>query len=113
MVEDDLEIGSWMQEKLKSLDNVGSFRWTTSISETLEILEDQLPDLMILDLKLPDGNGINLLQAIRMRKLHVKVVVFSINSGMKNACLRQGAVAFFDKSNGSEDLIYAIDNSIF
>lgn len=105
LVEDDAAIGSWIKEKLKQLDNVASFSWVTSISETMEILQSQLPDVIILDLKLPDGNGIEILQSIRKESLNVKVIVFSINTGMKNVCLRMGAHAFFDKGSGSDELI--------
>jgi response regulator of citrate/malate metabolism len=113
LVEDDAEIGSWINEKLKQLDNVAPFHWATSVSETMEILQDHIPDVIILDLKLPDGNGIEILRNIRQKGLKVKVIVFSINTGMKNVCLRMGAHAFYDKGSGSEDLIRDLENGSF
>lgn len=113
LVEDDAEIGSWINDKLKQLDNVAPFHWATNISDSMEILQDHIPDVIILDLKLPDGNGIEILRNIRQKGLNVKVIVFSINTGMKNVCLRMGAHAFYDKGSGSEDLIRDLEKGTF
>ncbi len=105
LVEDDAEVGTWTRDKLDQLDNIASFRWVTNLADAKKLLEHWLPDVIILDLNLPDGNGIDLIKYIRKEKLRVKIVVFSINKMMKNACLRMGATAFYDKSGGSEALI--------
>jgi DNA-binding response OmpR family regulator len=46
----------------------------TSLSEALPLLESQ-PECVILDLMLPDGDGITLLQTIRASSLPMRVAV--------------------------------------
>jgi two-component system, OmpR family, response regulator len=46
-----------------------------TLAEAMRQLDVSPPDCVILDLMLPDGNGVALLRAIRQRKLPVKVVV--------------------------------------
>lgn len=110
MVEDDIEIGNWIKNKVEKLDTLSTFTWATSINDAFEVLKLTQPDYIILDLQLPDGNGIEILKKIMEDKLPIKTFVFTINIGLKNACLRWGADAFFDKTNDSEKLIQAFEN---
>ncbi|WP_462318865.1 response regulator [Marinilabilia sp.] len=105
LIEDDARIASWISQKLNKLDNVGSLRWTSTLAESLEALDSQLPDIIILDLTLPDGNGTDVLKKIRNENLPVRVLVFSMNAGMRGVCRRLGAHAFFDKADEGEQLI--------
>ncbi|WP_146192200.1 response regulator [Marinilabilia rubra] len=105
LIEDDARIGSWISQKLNKLDNIGSLKWTSTLAESLEALDSQMPDVVILDLKLPDGNGTDVLKKIRNENLPVKVLVFSMNAGMKSVCRRLGAYRFFDKASDGEELI--------
>ena len=41
-------------------------------------------------------------------KFSTKVFVFSVNTELKNICLRYGAAAFFDKANDFDKLIETI-----
>jgi DNA-binding NarL/FixJ family response regulator len=61
-------------------------------------------------LKLPDGNGIQLLKLLKDKKIETKVFVFSISTELKRVCLKYGAFAFFDKAKGFDELIAALKN---
>lgn len=113
LVEDDAEIADWLADRIEQNREIASFTWNASISEAQVSLMRMIPDLIILDLKLPDGNGIEILKTIKHRQLSVKVIIFSINTGMKNACLRLGAHAFFDKIGGGDDLMMEVKNSFY
>lgn len=105
MIEDDIEIGTWTKNKIEKITTIDAFTWVTSINDAMQYLKKELPEYIILDLQLPDGNGIEILKKIRKDNLTIKVFVFSINIGAKNACLRLGVDAFFDKMNDAEKLI--------
>lgn len=63
VVEDDREIRSLMQSSLA----VEGFEVQTavSVSEASALLRHSLPDVVVLDLGLPDGDGIELVQLVR------------------------------------------------
>ena len=72
----------------------------------LELLE-QRPDLVILDLGLPDVQGIDLLRTIRGRNEQVPIVVLSSrgDEGAKVAALDLGADDYLTKPFGTEELL--------
>jgi DNA-binding response OmpR family regulator len=104
LVEDDFEIGSWLKKRISELENINSLHWESNLSGAKNAIYNN-PDIVILDLKLPDGNGIEILRTIKEEKLTTKVYVFSVNSELKKICLRLGADQFFDKSTDIEKLI--------
>lgn len=105
LVEDDLEIGKWVDNKLSNLDNINSMHWVTNLEGAYNAIHQNIPDVIILDLKLPDGNGIDFLKKIRQDKIISKVFVFSVNIELAKTCLRYGADKFFDKTMDGEKLI--------
>lgn len=105
LVEDDIEIGKWLEKRILELNNIKSLSWETNIEKASMVLSLNNPDIIILDLKLPDGNGIDFLKKIKKSKNKSKVYVFSVNNELRNICLRLGADYFFDKTTDSEKLI--------
>jgi two-component system KDP operon response regulator KdpE len=74
VVEDDREIRALMQSSL----SVEGFEVQTavSLSEARALLRHKLPDIVVLDLGLPDGDGVQLVR--ELRKQHsVPVIVVS------------------------------------
>lgn len=108
LIEDDFEIGKWLEKRIMKLSNIKSFNWETSIEKALIALSLNNPDVIILDLNLPDGNGIDLLKKIKSIKNNSKVFIFSVNNELRKTCLRLGADYFFDKTTDSEKLIESL-----
>lgn len=108
LIEDDFEIGKWLEKRILELVNIQSLSWDTSIEKALKSLSLNNPDIIILDLKLPDGNGIDLLKKIKKTNKKSKVYIFSVNNELRNVCLRLGADCFFDKTTDSEKLIESL-----
>ncbi|MDO8773642.1 MAG: response regulator [Burkholderiaceae bacterium] len=74
VVEDDREIRALMQSSL----SVEGFEVQTavSLSEASALLRHSLPDVVVLDLGLPDGDGVQLVRDIR-RQHSVPIIVVS------------------------------------
>ncbi len=69
------------------------------IKEGLGSLEEEDPDVVLLDVKLPDGNGIEALQKIKKRGFRMPVIMISGNSSISDAvkAIKLGAYDFLEK----------------
>ncbi len=78
--------------------------------ETLEILHRQTPDLLVLDIFLPDRNGMQLLKEIRRKYPCLPVLVLSSapEEQMAIPMLKAGAKGYLNKQAAPEDLVLAI-----
>ena len=77
IVEDEELLGEMYRKKLS--DSGFKAIWASTTKEALYISEKESPDLILLDVLLPDENGISFLEKIRKQtKLaRTKVVIFS------------------------------------
>jgi two-component system, NtrC family, nitrogen regulation response regulator NtrX len=71
----------------------------SAIKAGLEALEDSDPELILLDVKLPDGNGIKALIEIKNKLPHIPVIMISGNSNISDAvkAIKLGAYDFLEK----------------
>lgn len=61
-----------------------------SVQEFKETLEDITPDIFILDVILPDGNGIEICRNLRNRKEYKDSVIILITASNKNETIEEG-----------------------
>lgn len=109
LIEDDKEIGSWMKSRITNFQNIDTFHWAINYSDAVKSVAQNKHDVVILDLKLPGGNGINILKKIKSEKLKHTVFVFSVNDELKTTCLRLGADYFFDKTTEAQQLLSTLE----
>ncbi len=78
----------------------------TTADRALAILKDHLIDLVVLDIRMPTLDGIQLLGIIQRRHPHVKVAVITGNANETNrtAALANGAELFFEKPVSAESI---------
>ncbi len=67
---------------------------------SVDLIKNTEPDVAILDIALPDGNGIDVLRDVKadLPELTVIMLTNHANALYRRACLRAGAQYFFDKS---------------
>ncbi|OAD46651.1 response regulator [Polaribacter atrinae] len=111
IVEDNPFIGKNILDAAKEIDRLKDIYITKSLQEAISIFNKTNFDLIVLDLKLPDGNGIELLRILQENKKETKVFVFSISTELRKTCFKYGAFAFFDKAKDFDELIEAIKNA--
>lgn len=82
--------------------------------DAIRAVEEEVPAAVILDLQLPDMNGIEVLKHIHARGLPCAVVVVTANGSVNVAvaAMREGAVDFLVKPFTAERLIYTLRNAI-
>ena len=80
----------------------------------LEAIAQETPDAAILDLQLPDMNGLAVLKAIRAKGAGCAVVVITANGSVNIAveAMREGAVDFLVKPFNAERLVYTVRNAL-
>jgi DNA-binding NarL/FixJ family response regulator len=78
--------------------------------EALALADDQKPDLMIVDISLKSGNGIDLIKQIMERQPQIKILVISAfqESLYGERALRAGALGFLNKQETQSKLFEAI-----
>jgi response regulator of citrate/malate metabolism len=108
LIEDDFCIGEKLYNATKILQNIHTVNLSVNLEDAKTMLMHTNYDVIVLDLNLPDGNGIELLKWLREKKSLVKVFMFSINIELKRMCLKNGAALFFDKSQDFDLLIDTI-----
>ncbi len=81
------------------------------ITLALEEIERHRPDLVILDINLPDGHGLELIKDIRACNSKVLILVFSMHDDgiFGERVLRAGAQGYVTKSSPPDALIDAIN----
>lgn len=78
--------------------------------ECLAIVGSAPPDCIVLDLLMPEMGGIEVLEIMRKRDLHIPVIVHTadIQDTTRQHCLDLGAIAFINKPFRAEELLSAL-----
>ena len=97
--------------EIEGADIVGEERDASRVLESVEMLE---PDIVILDIQMPGGNGILILEAIKKKEKPPIVVMFTNYPYLqyRKRCMDAGADYFFFKSTEFEKLIEVIKKSV-
>ena len=79
-------------------------------SEAVRLTEERRPDVLVLDLMMPDPNGFAVVREVARRAPTTRVVILSMHSN--EACvveaLRAGASGYVLKDAGTDQLVRAI-----
>ena len=83
---------------------------TPGTSEALRLHDEQRPDMMIVDISLQDGDGIELIKQLKALDPQLKMLVCSMHDERIYAsrALRAGAMGYLNKSEPPEKLVEAI-----
>ena len=78
--------------------------------ESIDGILATAPDVVVLDVQLDGGSGLQVLRAVRRAAPQIAFVVFSNNAGpaYRKRYLREGAARFLDKSTESDQLAQAV-----
>lgn len=98
-------------EKIKGVVVVGE---AGTGSEALELAKELNPNLMLLDLTMPDGGGFEVLAHVKKQFPEIRVIVLTVHEAGEYAirALREGAAGFLPKSAASAELEQAIQTVI-
>jgi len=85
-----------------------------SISEAKDRLQSMVPDVIILDINLTDGSGLDLLQDIREIHIDIPVIMLTAYTELENAIrsLQQGVEDFIPKPFDNNYLVHAVAKAV-
>jgi len=101
LIADDSDV--FVQRLVRALDEISGVeivgRARTG-AEALQALRDLHPELVILDISMPNGTGIDVLEGMKREKLGPTTIVLTnfVFPQYRRKCLQLGARFFFDKS---------------
>ncbi len=104
IVDDSVIASGRLRLMLEELEGVTVVGQAGGVAEALMFLKVWLPHLVVLDLSMPDGNGIDVLRQIKKwnRSTVVAVLTNYPEELVRRKCLEAGADYFLDKSRDYE-----------
>ena len=80
-----------------------------SVTEAARLADDLKPDVIVTDVRMPDGTGLDLTRALRKRGFEAGIVVLTMYAGDDQmfAALEAGASAFVAKEVPTDDVLAA------
>jgi DNA-binding NarL/FixJ family response regulator len=115
IIEDCVLIGERLKELISANKLIHVLGQAKSVAETLRMFTALNPDLIFLDINLPDGNGIDTLVHLKRLAPSLKVIVFSnsTNNFYKRKFAEIGSDYFFDKSKDFKKIPAALNKIIY
>jgi DNA-binding NarL/FixJ family response regulator len=109
LVEDDSMVRGWVRLALEATE----FRLVgeaSSAAEALELADRRGPDVLLLDFRLPDGKGTEVVRELRRRGDDTPAVLMTANleQGLNEAAREAGAQATVLKSGRIDELLAAL-----
>jgi two-component system response regulator AtoC len=82
--------------------------------DALKILENDSPDTMLLDIKLPDADGIEFMEIIKKTGIQVPVILMTAFGTMEIAiqAMKQGAHDYLNKPLNLDELLLAVHKAV-
>ncbi|MDF1561767.1 MAG: sigma-54 dependent transcriptional regulator [Deltaproteobacteria bacterium] len=118
-----------MKKRVLVVDDEKLIRWTlvetmsraghevleaTNGVEALRIAEAELPDAILLDLKMPEMDGLTVLSELEQRQIDAAVIVISAQSDLETAveAMRRGAEDFIKKPFDADEVEVVVARSL-
>ncbi len=112
VVDDDEELCELLELRMQH----HGFRVTTehTARDAIEVLEREVVDTLLLDLRLGAESGLDLLTEVQKRSLDLPVVILTAHGSVDNAveAIKRGAYGFLTKPFDDHELIQTLQHSV-
>ncbi len=112
VADDHVVLREALCEMLQSKGKYQIVAQATDGQELIDLARSQTADMIIMDVQMPNLDGLNALAKLQNSERKVPVLVLSADEGEKNvrAALKAGANGFIPKNVGIEELEFAISS---
>ena len=89
-------------------------RGSGTIREAADSFNAEPPDVVIVDVGLPDGNGLDLVESFVTQRPEIPVIVVTASDlhGLAKQALKRGAFCFIHKPYGFRDVLSAVNDAL-
>nr|WP_320012290.1 response regulator [uncultured Desulfobulbus sp.] len=111
LVDDEQEFVQTLSDRLNTR-NYGSYPVFDG-EQAMELLESETPDVMVLDLKMPGMQGVDVLRKTKEVKPEIEVIILTGHGSEEDrkVCLELGAFAYLQKPVDIKELTELIDTA--
>ncbi len=110
IVDDSAQVRASLIGLLERIAGVGAIDQAASLAQALVRIQLQPPALVVLDLRLPDGLGCDLIPSLKRHepRIRIAMLTFHADPSYRKKCLALGADWFFDKATQCDDLFEVV-----
>jgi DNA-binding NarL/FixJ family response regulator len=110
IVEDDAVMRQRLARAIKAHPKLRLVHAVGTCGEARAVLRDGAPDVLLIDIGLPDGDGIDIIREVTAREQRVDVMVVTVFGDEKHvlAALKAGATGYVLKDSSLQDIGNAV-----
>lgn len=110
LVDDHHLLREALREKLEKEIDIEVIGEVSDGHSALKLIEELAPDLVLLDIALPDINGIEVARRVSAKHAAVKIIALSMYADKRfvTEAIKAGAAGYVTKTTGSAELLNAI-----
>jgi two-component system invasion response regulator UvrY len=114
LIEDEALVCELLTEFLEEVEEINFLGDARDGASAIEKCRQLRPDIIILDLRLPEVSGLEVLKTLHSEQPDLKVIIFtgSLSEETLHITLENGAIAYVEKAYGLEELQKAIDAAL-
>jgi DNA-binding NarL/FixJ family response regulator len=115
IIEDQKPIRKKIAETISLIPKLQIIAESESGNEAITLINELNPDVIILDIRLKDINGIEVLSEMKNKGINIPVIVFTQfeNSRYKERCKNLGASYYLLKKDGLEQIKDALYSTLY
>ncbi len=114
LVDDSEPIRTRLCSLLESIDGITAIDQADTLTTALSCVRRNPPALVVLDLSMPDGLGLDIIAPLKQMAPGLKIAVLTLHGkgSYRQSCLALGADWFFDKATDMDLLLVAVRQQV-
>jgi YesN/AraC family two-component response regulator len=111
IVDDSEMIRRRLMDSLSGIQNIEIIGEAGNGIEAMQQIENKTPDFIIMDIRMPEMNGIAVLEKLKEQRIKSKVCILTNYPYLqyRQKCLKEGADYFFDKNRDYQEVISLVN----
>jgi DNA-binding NarL/FixJ family response regulator len=112
IADDHVVVRRGVRAMLETLPSVEICAEASDGNQTMHYIKKEKPDLLVLDLTMPEMNGLEVVRSVREESPSTDILVLTMHFSEELAreCLSFGALGYVLKSDADTDLLTAVDH---